>query len=517
MKLLQILIIALLIIPASLAADELEPISTVSIDKSVEWVVTQPKSETEEAALSVLAATKSDVVSNQDALDDLIPLRSSSKYCWPSSGCTIKNTALALLALGRAGSTVSFDWMDDREEVNTQGDWLLQIDSQAKGTCNINYDGEQTTVEVEASRIKSPICPQSTQFNLDNCLEPNLLSDKTFLDITVQCGALGAGKISLIYKVNDQIYLMGEVSNNVYSILKIKNGHFNDYQATLYTAWAYISLNKDVNSIAWLRRFYTPTIENSALMYIITEQDNYLKDLLEFQNSDTGNFGSVYDTALATLALRKQGLHTLEIELAKSWLEARMLDDGSWNNDVSDTAMVIYGAFAPLDVEITPSTTIQPDPEQTECNGNGFCETFLSETPTNCPSDCYCGDGVCDSSEDEFSCLEDCPIIDTDQDFDEDIVLEEDEGSSFLFWLFILILLLVIGGLGYFYYKNYYLTGKNLFKPKQPALFKQPTYRPQQPRQAYQPTYRPQPAKKSLIEKQLEESLKEAKKILGKK
>ena len=77
-------------------------------------------------------------------------------------------------------------------------------------------------------------------------------------------------------------------------------------------------------------------------------------------------------------------------------------------------------------------------------------------------------------------------------------------------------------GFGFFYYKFYYITGKKLFKfnfgRQEPPLLRQPVYRQQQRPAQQRLNYSPRTQQKiSLVETQLQESLKEAKKILGKK
>jgi hypothetical protein len=42
--------------------------------------------------------------------------------------------------------------------------------------------------------------------------------------------------------------------------------------------------------------------------------------------------------------------------------------------------------------------------------GNDMCEDFLGENNTNCPADCYCGDGNCLPPEDDVNCSADCNV-----------------------------------------------------------------------------------------------------------
>lgn len=518
MKLLNILTVFLLILPIAIAQDfDFDSdfgvdTSNIDIDKSANWIMSQPRVTTSDAALAVLVAIKSDIINNQDAIDDLVSLKSKTSDCWPSSGCNSKDTAIALLAVAKSKAAVSFDQLNEKPA--TGGEWLLQIETQSTGTCTVGYTGGSKEIQVENSRIKSDLCPFSTLFNLNSCLESNLLSDKASLDISVNCGQLGSSKISLVHRADGKYFVVDQVSPNAVATLKIKNSNLGDYESTLYGSWALKSAGHEVNSIIWLKRFYTPGIESSSIMYLLTGEPSYVDDLVVLQDS-SGSFGSVYETGIATLALRKEATHTIEEGLAKDWLEYQVDESGSWNNNIQDTAMAIYGAFASLDIDITsPISSYEPSEPQEVCNNDGSCDSYLGEDSSNCPSDCTCGDGICDSAESEFSCLEDCP---TTQDFD-DVEPEDDEGRGFFSWLIIILLVLGIPGAGYFYYKYYYQAGKQLFKrkgPKQPPLFK-PQYKQPQRRYQQQPASRPKP-RKSLIEKQLEKSIEESKKLFEKK
>ncbi len=514
MKLFQISVLILLfLLPLTNAQEDTIPVSKINIDKSVNWLMQQPQLTAMEAALTALAATKSDLVNKQDIINKILNLKHKQYYCWPSNDCNVKDTALALFGLSKAGSTASFDWLRTKEIPNTAGEWFLQIETQSSGTCSLSYQDKTKNIEIDKGKMKSDLCPFSTQFNLNNCLEKNLLAGKTSLPITVQCGSLGSGRISLVYKAEDKFFLVGEASNTPTSVINIKNSNFGDYDSTLYTAWALKFSSQDVNSIVYLKRFYNPASALSAsLMYLITEDESYINDLLNLQDKISGSFGSVYDTALAVLALRKNGKYAAEADLSKSWLESQMQDDYSWNKDIKDTAIVIYGAYGSLDIVIPGKISAPIEGQAGECNSNGVCELYLGETNSNCPSDCYTGDGVCESeSEDETSAPDDCQP--------EEVLPEEEyeveEGHGFFFWFFIfLFILAVLVGAAYLYYKKIYLPQK-AYVQKRPPMFRMPA--PKQP--VYQRPSYPQPAykhKKTFLEEQLEKSLEEAKKLFKK-
>jgi hypothetical protein len=97
-----------------------------------------------------------------------------------------------------------------------------------------------------------------------------------------------------------------------------------------------------------------------------------------------------------------------------------------------------------------------------DCNYDGLCESpEWDETSLNCPSDCSCGDGLCDSSESSTSCSLDCGSGDTDNGDDGitppayDFESDEKGGSGGLIVIIILFLIFIGGGVGlYFAYKK---------------------------------------------------------------
>src|SRR3989344_6025965 len=48
------------------------------------------------------------------------------------------------------------------------------------------------------------------------------------------------------------------------------------------------------------------------------------------------------------------------------------------------------------------------NPDIRSCCGDGTCSTANGEDDLNCGADCFCGDGICDSTESSESCPSDC-------------------------------------------------------------------------------------------------------------
>ena len=93
----------------------------------------------EEQAFSLLAVGKC-----KSELQD----NSKDNECWPSSGCRLRDTSLALLALDGAGSSTNDaeDWLVSQKKTPSELIWYLEIDSNEETKCKISYDGTVKTV-----------------------------------------------------------------------------------------------------------------------------------------------------------------------------------------------------------------------------------------------------------------------------------------------------------------------------------------------------------------------------------
>ncbi|MBI4447626.1 hypothetical protein HY643_01475 [Candidatus Woesearchaeota archaeon] len=176
-----------------------------------------------------------------------------------------------------------------------------------------------------------------------------------------------------------------------------------------------------------------------------------------------------------------------------------------------------------------------PCPEEL-CDNNGKCDVDEGEDYNSCPDDCegYCGDDVCDSTETNEACATDCKETgsttttaectkdedcDAGEFCDSDGQCQTEEKSAFpikTILVILVVVLIIFGGLlGY----------KKKFGGKAKPSQTRPDYKPftsqlqKTSGQASQqrPSFQPEPAKKSRVEEELEKSLGEARKVLGKR
>ncbi|MFH1455950.1 MAG: hypothetical protein ABIF40_03305 [archaeon] len=177
--------------------------------------------------------------------------------------------------------------------------------------------------------------------------------------------------------------------------------------------------------------------------------------------------------------------------------------------------------------------------EGTDCGGSclvdccivdGTCDVANGEDGSNCLADCnlYCGDGYCQKNED---CAADRCYIDEDDIKDSTEPGPKEEGSNSWLWiLLILILVGLFGAAGYVAYSQGYLdaviakfsggkpqTGNSTKSAYTPYTSKLGSKKPAAKQPTYQAPARPITRDRSDLDKQLDKSIGEAKKLLGKK
>jgi len=346
-------------------------------------------------------------------------------------------------------------------------------------------------------------------------------------------------------------------------------------EVSLYVAWAAGLINSEINMNMYLAEKYDEnSVTDNALLYLATRDMAYLPVLGNLQKADGSFERSVMETSLAVLALKDDSVtYTEEISMAVEWLKTKQKDDGSLGS-VTETAIALYAAFseedvsgvvvddgdevadgefdcgdgycdeiAGEDVDTCPEDCVEEDyiPDDEICQVNGICETDYGENKDNCADDCYCGDGECDDVEDlEGSCPDDCEFVAGEEfcgdgvcegsedesncpdDCEEIAMVTDEEETGIGTWIIVFIIIIGIAGGGYYAYKKGIFT-----KPKKPVSpFARPGYsfKPRPPttpstlktRPIARPGLRPSFPRTTKKDDELKKSLEEAKKLLRK-
>jgi len=175
-----------------------------------------------------------------------------------------------------------------------------------------------------------------------------------------------------------------------------------------------------------------------------------------------------------------------------------------------------------------PSDCTPPNP----CVVNSICEPQFGEDQTNCPDDCeeettlpppgqpYCGDSICDPNEDSTLCPDDCEEGTTPGP--TPTPTPEQKSKLWIYIIIVILLILLIFAYLLFFKKK----GSNKQNKRKPfsqlgsllpeAPQRKSLFGPQQKPQAQRPYVKRERPKKSLVEDELERSIKEAEKLLHK-
>ncbi len=629
-----ILILLILLIPLIQAGN-------FSSDKAYQWLISKSEGDGSynddipTVALATLALRQSGASLQAEKSLSWLKTQESSQHCFPKSGCKTKDTAFALLVYSNFNEdTENIEkWLNDAQTSSVSGgNWWLEIATTNSGTCILSYQKANLTktFNISVERGYFPTCGNTTFLDLNSCLQQNLITQNPFLQLDVDCNTLGDSLvIALIYNTGNSYHIIDEGYTSK-TTLNINNGCFGqvsksscNVETTLYINWILSQIDSEISNLPFLEDSYDKNNpRHASLLYLITKKDSYINDLKALQRTD-GSFGrSVYDTSLSILALKEEG-STIEVENSTSWLESKQFSDGSWNDNILDTAITLYSAFSETNPEL-PSCTdgicngdedcmFNTDVTKVDCGGSCpiTCEEVECETDSDCDtkgegytceaylcvkqtvsekcdldSDCdygytcvngdctkkgcisddecaineQCKDGECVSITEECTLDSDCPsgyeckdnsctikeecTLDSDcesgytcsqglciketegctldSDCESGLVCTEGvcttkKGISILWIIILLIILILICVGGYFFYQKYYKKG--------PGTPKRPEFRPftskLQPKTTQariQIPYKKQSSTiKSKIEEELDKSIQEAKKLLGKK
>lgn len=319
-------------------------------------------SSVEDQAFSILALSyKSDI---QSSCRTALMANSKDNECWPKSGCKIKETAEAVLALNYIGQDTSKPeaWLLKQNKTPSDLIWYLEVDARDATTCAVKYDNSSSVSNtiVMASDKKLSLTGTGT------CL--NLAQGNYWLQITQSC--IGKNfKVScdkdfftaLLYKKsNSDVWYVssktqtasasGTTENQISSFCFAQSGNC-DYEGSL---WAVLALQARSNVDSFLPYIIAFAPDNLkynpyAFLNRIASSDEYTGNLRSSQNPAgfwdlSSGFGRNYDTAISIIGLSSVA-DSPELISSKDWLQSVQGTDGCWNT-IKDTALILYAAWS---------------------------------------------------------------------------------------------------------------------------------------------------------------------------
>ncbi len=452
--------------------------------------------------------------------------------CWPSSGCTLKQTAQAILALSQtSASTANAEtWLMNQNASPEDVEWYLQIESPKETRCVITYDGgDHIIILKEDKTLTTGAKPCLSLSPGDWWLKvaPACYSKeyKISCDENFQTNLLFKRKTSSVIHVSEQTNsasASGTTTEQINSLCFMQGGKCN-YEGSLWAALVLKSKGHDVR--AFMPYLTTTAGENQeflpeSFLYYLTAQDDYKNTLLLRQKSnkfwsETGN--KFYDTAVALYSISDEPTEKIN---AKNWLLEVQDSQGCWQGNIRDTAFVLASVW-PKPIESTLSdcsssgyycmsevsckgnilssyrcsgvmkccdalAPIQSCSEQTGtiCNSAQSCVggVVVSATGTS-PGETCCVGGTCEvvslQSECEsyggeckpFACDSGEEEVVYSCDFGDKCCMPGTSGKSY-WWIWVLLVLIILVVLGIVFREKlrpYYYKMLSLFKRKGPG------------------------------------------------
>jgi len=371
----------------------------------------------EEQSFSLLASAYNSGIKSEciDALKE----KSSNNECWPSSGCKIKDTSLALLALNYAKTDTDKieKWLLSKNKTSPL-EWYLEIDSSTATSCTLTYDTSSKSISISEDKKISGSPGSCFELAYDSYwlkIEPTCLRK----NITVSCNKDFISTL-LFKKTGSNVW---HVSSNVESSSSggktqhtvnafcFSTGSDCNYEDNL---WAVLALKQSGNDVSAYTSYLIAMAEDndkyfpSSILYYLTSSDEYLNKILTLQKTegywDLGEKGKFYDTALALLALTESQAEGN----AKSWLGENQGNDGCWNSgNIRDTAFLLWAAYPKAAAaEITPNMC---QDYNYYCLSQGECDQVNGSVLNN--FDCSGLEVCCDKPAKEKTCTEEGGII----------------------------------------------------------------------------------------------------------
>lgn len=306
----------------------------------------------EEKVFAVLAVGECE----DELLDD-----SKSEKCWPESGCTIKATAQAILALEKAGEDTrdAEDWLLEQKASPSELTWYLQIESPEETKCKISYDNKDYEITISKEKQLSA--------SAGSCL--SLSEGKWWLRVAPSCYG-EEFEISCNQKFLTNLLFKEQNSQTIHVSEKTTESSANgvntevvnsfcfglnskcDYEGSLWATMALKILDNDMSDYLPYLITLSEKEENEkfipeSFLYGLTDSSDFRVSLLQKQLAEKywdESGDRYYDTAVALLPIQDD---TEEKINSKKWLLDNKTRDseGCWKGSISATGFILYSIW----------------------------------------------------------------------------------------------------------------------------------------------------------------------------
>ena len=358
---------------------------------------------TEEQIFSLLSieACKTEVVSN-----------SLANQCWPSTGCKIKTTAQAILALKHVNTDTSEaeNWLLTQKANYPDIDWFLQVETDAKTSCTSTYSSGSYSFTVNAD--KTITGGSNSCFSVYNNYWLKISPSCYGQEIKVSCQ--DSFLTSLLYKKKTStIVYVSEKTNSapgegstteIVSSSCFKEGTSCTYEGTLWAALVLKYRGYDVSSyLPYLISLADDNQKYIPYSFLYSLTNNFKVDLLAQQQQNkwwAASGDKFYDTAVALLPFPNEQIS--EKTNSMNWLQSVQGTDGCWQDNIRNTAFLLYS--------IWPKKSFVQNTSLSDCESSGYscmsssaCATAGGNILTNYGG-CFGVNKCCDKQQQLQSC-----------------------------------------------------------------------------------------------------------------
>ncbi|MEM4181748.1 MAG: proline-rich domain-containing protein [Candidatus Pacearchaeota archaeon] len=310
----------------------------------------------QQLAFSIMATPKTDILRK---CVDRLKAKEKTEGCFGDSSCTIKDTALAILALDhiKENTTKYENWLLSKNLSTTEVEWIFQHDSSNETTCTLKYDGNDYQFTAKNDKKLTG--------NFGSCFSPIyqnywLRINEDCLNKEIKIGCNQKSSISFIYRTpgSSKINVLSntkEIVQNSETSFKIDSKCFGidscNYEDNV---WAVLALMRKGHNIKDNIPYIITTEENNrqyfseVFSYILTNYDRiYGEKIMKMQTdekyweAENSYYGKYYDTALVLLAMGH--LNQKQIVDAKNWVWYSQESNGCWNSkNIRDSAFLLW-------------------------------------------------------------------------------------------------------------------------------------------------------------------------------
>ncbi len=310
----------------------------------------------QDISLTILASPKTSVF---DECLDALQAKKRTDNCWGASGCNIKDTAMAILALEHAGEDTSKAeaWLLAQNKTPTDLIWFLQQDSSEAADCHVKYGSNDFLFSVDVYKKLSAdagSCLTRAQSDFWLKIAPSCYNNEFIIECNQKFIA------TLLYKNqnSETIHVLdstvsqpafGSITLRVKAQCFATTGSSCNYEAT---AWAALALKKTGHDVIDYTPYLIALAETNerylpkSFIYQVTDYQDYADELVTEQQ--LGNYWEAtntaydrfYDTSLALISLRSNS--ESNVIKARDWLLFSQAANGCWQNSVRDTSIALW-------------------------------------------------------------------------------------------------------------------------------------------------------------------------------